>query len=222
VPVILPSVDTNSYTNQMTSGSGRLVLLHWKAYNAASCSILLEGKVIVGKAPTDTYLEGYTVALAGPVGAYQLTVKPHPLVGTAHGPLTFPDVSINDPSTITPGGKPPFGGNNLSSIAFTPDSSLAFVINANAANMMVIDLATCQARPHPISVNNNPSLIAITPDGACALVVNDPAGGAFVMVIDIAQLTTELATISLPPLPAGTTPSAIAVAPDGTLALEAV
>jgi hypothetical protein len=61
VQIKTPSVDNNSYLEQSTSGSGRLARLHWVAYNAAKCTILLEGEVLVDNAPTDTYLKGYTV-----------------------------------------------------------------------------------------------------------------------------------------------------------------
>lgn len=205
VEVVTPSVDQNSFLEQSSVGSGRLVRLHWIAYNASRCTVLLEGQVVTDNAPTDTYLKGYTVPITGAAGAYQLALVAHAISGDAQASFTFPDVKISDPLTVAVGAGP-------CGVAVTPDNSLAFVVNGDGNNVTVIDLGNCQAEPNTIGAGNSPVAATVTPDGKLALVANTHSQD--ISVIDIAARKTEPATISV-----GTEPNSVSVTPDGTLAL---
>jgi YVTN family beta-propeller protein len=205
VQVLVPSVSTSSYLEAL-SFTGYIVRLHWLAYNAAYCTVAMDGNVIVSHAPTDTYQQGYQLILFGQEGSHQLVVTAHAESGPAQSTFLFPNVYTRQVS-IPVGAGP-------QSVAFTPDSKLGLVTNLFDENVTVIDLATFHTRGTPVPVGPISGSIAVTPDGKLALVPS--AGNGTVTVIDLATMQAEPNAIQV-----SSSLVAIAITPDGTLALVA-
>jgi YVTN family beta-propeller protein len=102
-------------------------------------------------------------------------------------------------------------GSLPSSIAISPDGTIAAVVNNGNTNVSLIDVVQRQILGSPISVGTDPREVAITTDGTKALVTN--YGSGTISVIDLGS-TSVSATITV-----GTSPLGIAVTPDGTKAL---
>jgi YVTN family beta-propeller protein len=213
VRVLVPSVSQNSFAEQLPYISGRLVRLHWLAFNAGQCTVELDGTTIAENAPSDTYHQGYPVLLDGPPGEYELSVTAHAQSGIARATFLFPQVTIKNPIAG-------IGVNGSAyAVAVTPDGSLAIVPNYDGEDdtkdfINFIDLKSRQTTSLNISGFDNrwPNAIAITPDGALALTTNQISNS--VTVIDVATRKIESHTI-----PVGSSPSGIAITPDGKLAL---
>lgn len=200
VHVITPSISDNSYYESYLSG--RVVRLHWLAFNSAYCTVLLDGEVIVANAPTDTYTEGYWIVLSEPEGPHQLTVTAHAASGSTQSSYIFPDVNLFPITTNETGGG--------YSIAITPDGSTALILSEQS--LVSVDIATGTVNT-TVNVPDTTGL-AITPDGTHALLAPGPAAHpGQVSVINLPGLTVEQ-NIQL-----GVQPNGIAITPDGTLAL---
>ena len=202
VPVAVPQVSQNSFTRQSSVGTGQLVSVHWVAYNAARCSVLLDGSPVVEDAPVDTYLHGYPLVLPAAPGTYQLAVVAHALSGDMTASQVLPDVSVSAPVTLPVGNIP-------TSVAVTPDGTLALVPDWQQT-LNVVDLAARTTRAH-VTLGDGAGFVAVTPDGALALVAKRESND--VHVVSLATLQVEAGV-----LPVGA-PHAIAVTPDGALAL---
>jgi YVTN family beta-propeller protein len=199
VRVTMPWISQNSYLQ--ASPSGRLVWMHWLAFNAASCSVQREGVVIDARAPADTYLNGYLTTLTGLPNDFQFSVIAHAISGPGRAPFTFPTVSMSIPPNIPVGAYP-------RAAAFTPDGALALVPNSQESSVTVIDVGTLTPEAKTIPVGNQPQAIAITPDGALAFTAD--LSSNTVTVIDIPSRTPEPTRLSIDQ------PSCLAVTPDGS------
>jgi YVTN family beta-propeller protein len=91
-------------------------------------------------------------------------------------------------------------------VAIPPDGRQAYVTNADADAVNVIDTATATVS-NTITVGNSPTGVAITPDGKQAYVTSQAAGT--VSVIDTATATVSN-TITV-----GNSPIGVAITPDG-------
>lgn len=166
VTILVPSVLENSFVDQI--GCDRIVSMHWIAFNAVRCAVLLDGEVIDADAPTNTYARGYRRLLPDAPGRHQLSVIAYSQSG-ARAPHSFPDIRVRTPAIIDVGGAP-------RAIAITPESKHALVVSKTAAwtsVLKVIDIATgtIQAKAIPLPVGTVHG-IAITPDGKLALAAN--------------------------------------------------
>jgi YVTN family beta-propeller protein len=206
VEVTVPWISQNSYLK--ASPSGTFVWLHWLAFNARSCSLLLDGDVIDAEAPTDTYRHGYLLMPPDSPSQHQVSVVAHAVSGNAQASFPFPLFRMHPRTNIQIGQVP-------RAIAFTPDSSLALVTDLAASSVTVIDTATLKAEPKTIPVGKQPEAIAVSPDGALAFTAD--TDNQTVTVIDVATRTPEADKISIPGMPDG-----VAVTPDGSLLLVSV
>jgi YVTN family beta-propeller protein len=201
--VIVPEISQLSYLRQ--SPSGGMVWLHWLAFNSRTCSVQLDGAVVVANAPTDTYRSGYLVTLPARRNPRQLSVIGHALSGNAQASFLFPSVTARQPARIKV-------ANGPVSVAFTPDGLLALVgseTDGPVGTVTVIDVPTQTVEAKGIPVGDAAEQIAITPDGKLAVVLTDSS----IVYIDIASRTRESFTIGVGH------PMGVAVTPDGRLAL---
>jgi YVTN family beta-propeller protein/VCBS repeat-containing protein len=118
-------------------------------------------------------------------------------------------------------------GNHPEGVAFSPDGTLAYVVNWSDDTVSVIDTATRTvvdtnpATPaiDSILVGSGPSGVAVSPDGSLAYVTTSTSGT--VSVIDTATRTvidTDPATPGVNPIPVGRGPDKVVVSPDGSFA----
>jgi YVTN family beta-propeller protein len=207
VRVLAPSVSGNSYAE--TFLSGRVARLHWLAFNAAYCTVEVDGQIIDSNAPIDTFAEGYWVIPAGTQygaegGLHQVTVTAHAASGLPQFDHSFPDIYV-DPIVTIPTGQIASGV-----IAITPDGTKALVPIVGA--MAVIEIANSTVSS-TINVSDTPASVTVTPDGKFALVPTNGTTGNLIM-IDLATLS-----IAAGPQPIDNWSGGIAITPDGTLAL---
>ena len=87
----------------------------------------------------------------------------------------------------------------------------AYVTNANADTVSVINTATNAVVGSPITVGDVPFGIAITPDGTKAYVTNQ-----FDDTVSVINTATNAVVGS--PIPVGAEPSGVAISPDGAFA----
>ena len=87
----------------------------------------------------------------------------------------------------------------------------AYVTNANADTVSVINTATNAVVGSPITVGDVPFGIAITPDGTKAYVTNQ-----FDDTVSVINTATNAVVGS--PIPVGASPSGVAITPDGAFA----
>jgi YVTN family beta-propeller protein len=202
VRVLIPTISNSSYYE--TYLSGRVVRLHWLAFNSAYCTVSLDGGVIDSNAPIDTFAEGYWVVLSEP-GLHQLTVTAHAASGPAQSNFIFPNINVDPVITIQTG-----GGYLL---AITPDGTTALIQSSQSLSAVDIASGTVSTK---VSVAGSPSGLAITPDGTRVFVLPGPgANPNQMLVMDLPGLTVEQS------IPLGCQPNGIAITPDGTLALLA-
>lgn len=211
----IPSISSNSYLTQHLA-SGRVALLHWLAFDAAVCSVSIDGRTVDSRAPADTYVEGYPLVLNEPPGQHQVVVVAHAEQGSAVATLTFPLLTVGaSPTTILP-------GLWADSVAVIPSKRMAVVANPywyNQRNVIAVDLATRQLGPRvptstqQVSTVGQRSGIAITPDGQLALVANAVTGSVAVVDLPGGPAGAE----GVPGVDSNYTP--IAVSPDGSIAL---
>jgi YVTN family beta-propeller protein len=159
VAIDVPTISPSSYC--LPSPTGRLASLHWAAWNADHCVVLLDGDTIDAEAPLDTYLTGYPVVLS-PDPPHQLAVTAVPAPGGPPGPsLPFPDVGSGSPASIA-------GVGWGQTVAVTPDSQLAAI--ASLDGLYVVDLAAQTVEP-AIDTLDSVWTVELTPDGTRGLVL---------------------------------------------------
>jgi YVTN family beta-propeller protein len=96
-------------------------------------------------------------------------------------------------------------GSHPRGIAVAPDGKHAYVTNAAANTVSVIDTATNTVVGSPISVGDNPFVVTVAPDGKHAYVTNLTSNN--VSVIDTAT-NTVAATV-----PVGSNPVGVGIVP---------
>jgi hypothetical protein len=205
-----PFVSSSSHSSKLLFGG--FVILYWLANNSRICTLRLNGEDVDTLAPTDTYLQGYPVALLGRGTIHQFELVAFAQSGAAQAQFTFPIIQT-DPTCHIP--------HNLatSAMAVTPDGKLALVTGspvdqppANSPGVWIFDLERGRLEPDKIYAGKIPNGIAITPNGSQAYVTD--YFGNKVTIIDLAKRQPEPDFIHLPD-----TPSCIAITPDGALAL---
>jgi DNA-binding beta-propeller fold protein YncE len=189
------------------SRSGRLVALHWLAWDADACEVDLDGDPLDPAAPLDTLGPGWFWLLGGP------DKQDHHFDVFAHAAnrrdCHAPDlhVATHAPTTIELGQGAP-----LDSMALARSGSVALVTAWGA--LRAIDLSSATLEPDAVvALGRNPA-VATTPDGALALVTDDATPA--LTVLDMATQKPQPAAIALP-----FEASNVAVAPGGTLAVVA-
>jgi YVTN family beta-propeller protein len=205
VRVNVPTFSTSSHT--VVSPTGRLVVLHWLAFNAGRCSVMVDRKVIDDNAPVDTYHAGYFVYLSGPPATHQFTVVAHAVTGPAVAEYLSPDITVTNPTPVRLDEKDA----QLASPVFTRDGQAVFVADVQANQVRVLDVPSQQPEPNPIPVGRKPSRVVVSPDGARALVVNQ--GDPFVSILDVAGRRNTGTTIPVANV------VDVAIMPDSTTAL---
>ena len=221
VRVELPVISPDSYLTQHFTWSQ--VSLHWLAFNARECSVSVNGSVVDEHAPSDTYAAGYPLALPNEPGMYQVSLTAFAAFGEARTTFLFQDVRVGPVASIPLGSNP-------TSVAITPDGSLALVtqnLGESPGAVTVVDVQARQAEATTIPTVMYPWSVGITPDGTLALVTagsDDYVG--IITVIDVAKRRAEPTPIELPTgLPNGnrvplmSRPTVVRVTPDGTLGL---
>jgi DNA-binding beta-propeller fold protein YncE len=134
VQVLTPSVAPVSRIG-VVSATGRLVRLHWLAYNASSCSIVVGSQTVFQGLPVDTYDVGYLVVVDRPPGEYAIQVVAKAISGAAEASHTLGSVTVGPIETI------PLGTGALS-LAVTSDGTTALV--NTFGKILFVDLATHQ------------------------------------------------------------------------------
>jgi YVTN family beta-propeller protein len=214
VDVTMPKISGSSYVKRIFGG--RVIRLHWLAFNAQSCTVMMDGETIDDAAPTDTYDKGYQILMPDGDVPHTLQVIAYAAVGGAQASFTFPEQRVTKPTRI---GNVDVPG----AVAISHDGALALVTTSRsdawneilAAGVTVIDIETWTAELATISLLPDwPSdAIAITPDGKLALVCSVEYG---IRVIDVPGRTVEPAAI---PVDAPGEPLAFAITTDGKTAL---
>jgi YVTN family beta-propeller protein len=122
-----------------------------------------------------------------------------------NGTVTIIDTATNTViGTVAAGAGPLF-------VAFSPDSTKAYVVDSAAPAVVVLNTATlATVTTIPLPEGSNPGDIAVSPDGALAYVPN--GGLASVSVINTATNTVTTT------IPVGANPVAAAFSPSGTRA----
>jgi YVTN family beta-propeller protein len=166
------------------------------------------GPNLIGPFNLDTDVEGTPFEFnAGEPGGIAIT--PNGQTAYVAGPSSGGD-SITPVNLATDAvGTPIVVGDDVSSLAITPDGSTAYAVSGDNDTVVPVDLATHSAET-PITVGSDPVAVAITPDGSTALVVNTDDGK--VTPIDIATQMAET------PIDVGSIPEGIAITPDGSTA----
>ena len=137
-----------------------------------------------------------------PGRAYWIQVDPNGKVAYVTGALLDKVVPINL-ATGTAGG--PINAGTTGSIAFSPDGTAAYMVNANADNGTVTPIDTATNTPaKPIPVGPSPGDIVITPDGK-TLYVSTGNG--------VVPISTATGTAGTPIR--GLHPTDLAITPDG-------
>ena len=119
------------------------------------------------------------------------------------------------------------GGGSVTSVAFSPDGSFAYVTNTGSRTVTVIDTAThTRVDINPatptvdrIPVGDNPISVVFSPDGRIAYVSN--SGSGTVSVIDTAThavIDADPTTPTVDPIPIGFGAGQTVFSPDGSLA----
>jgi YVTN family beta-propeller protein len=202
VEVTVPLITQNSYIDSIFGG--RVLRLHWLAFNAKSCTLTLDGATIDAAAPTDTYTHGYLYVPPDDSGPRTFAVIAHAATGSAQASLTFP------PQRITPMTRLDLDWPG--SIAITPDGKTALVTTGYPDSAVtVIDVETRTAEPATIPLPELPQALALTPDGSLALVTMHDGN---LRMIDVPGRKLEPTAI-----PARVNSWAIAITPDGRTAL---
>jgi len=184
----MPRISENSY--QEESSTGRIVQLHWIAFNSGKCSVLLDDTMIDTDTVTNTYKQGYPVLMPSQ-GLHQLVLTAHAPVGAAQDTHVFPNVETK------PVGNPITVGDLPEDVAVTLDGKVAFVCSVFDNMVTVIDIPT--KKPiKTIQMGDTPMRIEITPDGKLAFV--SIQNGESVEVIDVAaqKVIKTIATGGLP------------------------
>ncbi|MBS0580620.1 MAG: beta-propeller fold lactonase family protein [Proteobacteria bacterium] len=133
---------------------------------------------------------------------------------------SVPDfVAVLDPQTAAQAGPAiPIGaGAAPAGIAFSPDGKAAYVANAGASTVSVIDATSDSAGP-PIGGVIAPVGVAVSPDGAKLFITS--SGNNAVLVVDTANAGGMPAAVPLPAAQANS-PRGIVISPDGTHAYVA-
>jgi YVTN family beta-propeller protein len=199
----LPSFASSSLTS---SPSRRLAWLHWLATDAGYCTVQLDNTIVDDHAPTDTYSDGYLVALSGTTGAQEPLVTAYTPAGTAPKMQSFGQVQLRPPATI-PTGKGPRSivtsfGTSLG--GSRSQAGLALVTGYWDGSVTAIDLATKTVKATVLDVWEQPESVAVAPDGQTVWLTNPRRG--LIQVIDVATLSVRPHPIFLPE------PSCVAVA----------
>lgn len=165
VPVLVPVFSQQYSTTQMPLAGGRFVSIHWLAQNAAYCSVLVDNRVVVSGAPTDTYVDGFVVDLGEP-GSYGLSVSAYASQGSASTTLQLGSFVVGAGRQVPLDAVP-------SAVTITADSTEArvgCVTQDDPAFVLRIDLAT-GAGVEPSFTLYRGSAIILAPGGdACALI----------------------------------------------------
>jgi YVTN family beta-propeller protein len=156
--------------SQRLSPSGRLVRLRWLAFNAAYCTVALDGVPIDQDAPADTYQSGYLALLDAPPGLHQLSVVANAATGGAQVPYLFSSFQIGATGNITTPAEP-------HTIALTPDGRHVVLGTWQPDAVSLLDVATRTPLPSSVAVPY-PSCIAITSDSSTALVTSLVSDGS--------------------------------------------
>jgi DNA-binding beta-propeller fold protein YncE len=198
VRVITPGISPNS--RLAASRSGRLLALHWLAWNAGWGQLMLDGETIDAAAPLDTYHAPYSLPVTGTDPRHLAQLLAFDPSGKVSTPFTFPEFRISD--TSVPVGQYP--------VAVAATAGFALVVVADG--VAVVDTAKGTVSP-PITVGAGPAGIAISPGSAPVALVTNYDDGT-VTVIDVNSGVARPGTIQV-----GWNPSAVAFTPDGLLAL---
>jgi YVTN family beta-propeller protein len=209
VAVTVPYFSADYYLAQSGVGTGRFARMHWLAFNADHCQVLMDGKTIDADAPTDVVVDGYSVLVPPDGDPHQFSVVAIPSQGSARAtqPYLEATAALAAPSVAVGGGDETTAG----AVAVTPDNQLALVCNAATDAITVLSVSTGQLESGLVSPGRQPTGIAITPDSRFALVAVQ--GDQALAVLDIAGRTVAQ-TIAL-----AAAPSMVAISPDGSLAL---
>jgi YVTN family beta-propeller protein len=211
VQVTMPWIQGNAYVEPLFDG--RVLRLHWLAFNARYCTVQLDGVTVANTAPTDTYSTGYAIGVPDEAGPHTAVVIAHAAIGNALASFTFPEQLISPITKIV------IGAPVVGAIAAVPKSSLALVSGLGTAPVTLIDVGELKAEPGAFSPRGFVWSLVATPDGKTALVV--ACGGepeATVQLLDVSAGRLEHVA-DVPVVGGDYWMRSIAVTPDGTTAL---
>jgi hypothetical protein len=195
VRVQLPKI--SSSTPHQYSRAGRLVSLHWLAWNAGGCTVNVDGTET--PAPLDTYLHGWYTLLTGNPATRQLGVTATATSGTADEYRAFPPVNATDVVTVgLPG--------NFTGVATAVAAAKGGALGLVATNGALFELDVLAGTLKPLAgFQAYVEDVAIVPDGSLAVAV-----GPAVWIV-------QLGTGHVDTLP-GVNGSRVVVSPDGRIA----